>query len=248
MTSFAAPVFCAIDTVDVSRARSLVTAVAGVVAGIKVGLEFFHANGISGIHILREQFTQLSLFLDLKFHDIPTTVAGAVRGVMPLQPFMIDVHASGGRAMMEAAAAACAEEADKAGAQKPLVIAVTVLTSLDSHAMAEVGMAASSVADQVMRLASLAQACGLDGVVCSAHEVRRLRAGCGPGFRLVVPGVRPVWADHHDQRRVLTPIEALAAGADLLVIGRPVTAASDPAAAARRIASEIVKAKARGCA
>ncbi len=220
-------------------------AIAGVVAGIKVGLEFFHANGTMGVHSLRDICISMPLFLDLKFHDIPTTVAGAVRGVMPLQPFMIDVHASGGRAMMEAAAAASAEEADKAGAKRPLVVAVTVLTSLDRDAMAEVGMAASSVTDQVMRLASLAQACGLDGVVCSAHEVRRLRAGCGPGFRLVVPGVRPVWADSNDQRRVLTPTEALAAGADLLVIGRPVTAASDPAAAARRIAREIVEA--RGC-
>ena len=245
MTLFAAPIFCAIDTVDVSRAKSIVTAVAGVVAGIKVGLEFFHANGMSGVRAVQDACMSLPLFLDLKFHDIPTTVAGAVRGVMPLQPFMIDVHASGGRAMMEAAAAACAEEADKAGTQKPLVIAVTVLTSLDTSSMAEVGLAASSIADQVMRLANLAQACGLDGVVCSAHEVRRLRAGCGPGFRLVVPGVRPVWADHHDQKRVLTPTEALAAGADLLVIGRPVTAASDPAAAARRIAREIIEAQ--GC-
>ncbi len=229
--------------VDVSRARGIVTAVAEVVAGIKVGLEFFHANGAKGVHAVREAGGTLPMFLDLKFHDIPTTVAGAVRGVMPLQPFMIDVHASGGRAMMEAAAAACAEEAEKAGVKRPLVVAVTVLTSLDSSSMAEVGVAAASVADQVMRLASLAQACGLDGVVCSAHEVRRLRAGCGPGFRLVVPGVRPVWADNHEQKRVLTPTEALAAGADLLVIGRPMTAAPDPAAAARRITREIVEAQ-----
>lgn len=240
MTLYSAPVFCALDTVDVSRAKGIVAAVAGVVAGIKLGLEFFHANGAPGVRAVRESGSALPLFLDLKFHDIPSTVAGAVRGVMPLQPFMIDVHASGGRAMMEAAAAVCAEEADKAGVLRPLLVAVTVLTSLDDIATAEIGITAP-VADQVVRLANLAQMCGLDGVVCSAREVERLRACCGSGFRLVVPGVRPAWADSNDQRRVLTPAEALTAGADILVIGRPITTAPDPAVAAQRIACEIAE-------
>lgn len=236
------PVFCAIDTVDISRARVLATTVTGSVAGFKIGLEFFHAHGAGGIQMVRQAGEALPVFLDLKFHDIPSTVAGAVRGVMPLRPFMLTVHASGGRAMLRAAAMACAEESAKAGLPRPFLVAVTVLTSLDDTALAETGVAVAA-ADQVVRLAELAQACGLDGVVCSAHEVNRLRACCGAGFRLVVPGVRPVWAAaRDDQKRILTPAEALAAGADILVIGRPITAALDPADAAQRIASEIAEA------
>ncbi|KAF0113773.1 MAG: orotidine-5'-phosphate decarboxylase [Rhodospirillaceae bacterium] len=235
------PVFCAIDTVDLSRACVLAAAVTGVVAGLKIGLEFFHAHGAGGVQTVRQAGDALPVFLDLKFHDIPTTVAGAVRGVMPLRPFMLTVHASGGQAMLRVAAAACAEEATKAGLPRPLLVAVTVLTSLDDAVLAETGVT-STAADQVVRLADLAQACGLDGVVCSAHEVKRLRAYCGSDFRLVVPGVRPTWAASDDQKRILTPAEALAAGADILVIGRPITTALDPAAAARRIAREIAEA------
>jgi orotidine-5'-phosphate decarboxylase len=178
------------------------------------------------------------LFLDLKFHDIPNTVAAAVRAAVPLQPFMLNVHAAGGTAMMRAAAEAAASESAKLGLARPLVLAVTVLTSLDAKDLGAVGIPASP-GDQVTRLASLAQSCGLDGVVCSAEEVAALRKLCGADFRLVVPGIRPKGAVAGDQKRVMGPAEAIAAGADDLVIGRPITESSDPAQAVAAIVAEM---------
>jgi orotidine-5'-phosphate decarboxylase len=174
------------------------------------------------------------MFLDLKYHDIPSTVAGAVRAALPLEPFMLDVHALGGAAMMRAAADVAAE----AGVKRPMVLAVTVLTSLVTADLASVGVF-GTVRDQVVRLAVLAKDCGLDGVVCSAEEVVALRGACGSGFKLVVPGIRPSWAAAGDQKRIVTPADAVALGADFLVIGRPITTAADPAEAARRIGEEI---------
>ncbi len=176
----------------------------------------------------------LPVFLDLKFHDIPNTVADAVRAALSLAPVMLTVHASGGAAMMRAAA----DAAEEAGANRPLVLGVTVLTSLGAEDLAATGLA-GPVPDQVMRLARLAQASGLDGVVCSAREVAALRAECGAAFTLVVPGIRPAGAAAGDQKRTATPAEAVAAGADYLVIGRPVTGADDAAQAARAIIDEI---------
>jgi orotidine-5'-phosphate decarboxylase len=176
----------------------------------------------------------LPVFLDLKFHDIPNTVADAVRAALALAPVMLTVHASGGAAMMRAAA----DAAEEAGANRPLVLGVTVLTSLGADDLAATGLA-GPVPDQVMRLARLAQASGLDGVVCSAREVAALRAECGAAFKLVVPGIRPAGAAAGDQKRTATPAEAIAAGADYLVVGRPVTGADDPAQAARAIIDEI---------
>jgi orotidine-5'-phosphate decarboxylase len=217
------PVFVALDTVDRIRARTLADAVRPHVGGLKLGLEFFCANGPDAV---REVAGATPLFLDLKLHDIPNTVAGAVRAVMPLRPAFLTVHAGGGPAMLRAAVETAA------GAVK--LLGVTVLTSLDGADLDRVGQQ-GPVLDQARRLALLAREAGLAGVVCSPHEIAALRAELGPGFLLAVPGIRPAGAGIGDQKRVMTPREALAAGADHLVIGRPITAAADPAAAARRI-------------
>ncbi len=225
-------VFVALDTPHMDGALALAGSLAGLVGGIKLGKAFFTANGPQGVE--RIAATGLPVFLDLKFHDIPNTVADAVRAALALAPVMLTVHASGGAAMMRAAADAAGE----AGTNRPLVLGVTVLTSLGTDDLAATGRT-GPVPDQVMRLARLAQASGLDGVVCSAREAAALRAECGTKFTLVVPGIRPAGAAAGDQKRTATPAEAIAAGADYLVIGRPVTGAGDPAQAARAIIDEI---------
>lgn len=227
------PVFAALDTPDADKAAALAQAVKGAAGGVKLGKEFFTANGPEGVKRVAAR-SGLPLFLDLKFHDIPNTVAGAVRAALSMRPFMINVHASGGPAMMRAAAGAAAE----AGADRPLVLAVTVLTSLDGADLEAVGQGAGARA-QAVRLARLAKDAGLGGAVCSAHEISALREACGADFTLAVPGVRPAQTAAGDQKRVMTPRDALSAGADYLVIGRPITAAEDPGGAARRIAAEI---------
>jgi orotidine-5'-phosphate decarboxylase len=224
--------FVALDTTDADAAIRLAKSLKGVAGGVKLGKEFFTAHGPSGAaHVAAEG---LPLFLDLKFHDIPNTVAGAIKAALALKPFMLNVHASGGAAMMRAAAQAASEP----GVVRPLVIAVTVLTSLDDDDLRAVGMR-PPVVEQTVRLAKLAQASGLDGVVCSAKEAMAIRGACGRAFRLVVPGIRPAWADAADQKRIVTPREAIALGADYLVVGRPITEARDPVAAAKRIVAEI---------
>lgn len=228
-------VFVALDTQDLGRAAGLARALAGIVGGVKLGKEFFTAQGPDGV---RAVAGGERLFLDLKFHDIPNTVAGAVRAAVHLRPAFLNVHAAGGRAMMQAAAEAAREAAEDAETPRPLVLGVTVLTSLDDDDLAAVGQLGPA-GEQVIRLARLAQASGLDGVVCSAREIAALRQACGPDFRLMVPGIRPAWAAQGDQKRVATPARAVAAGADYLVIGRPITGADDPAAAARRIVDEL---------
>ena len=202
---------------------------------MKLGLEFFGANGPEGVRQIAA--SGLPVFLDLKFHDIPNTVAGAVRAVLPLSPAILTIHASGGAAMMRAAAEAAAE----AGNNRPRVVAVTVLTSLDDDDLDAVGQTPPA-GDQVQRLAALARSCGLVGIVCSPMETSALRAACGPDFTLVVPGIRPasyLRGATDDQQRTATPGRAVEAGADRLVIGRPITGADDPVAAAESIASEI---------
>ena len=230
---FANPIFVALDTPDLARALAIAKAVKPHVGGLKVGLEFISALGPDAVRRIVE--VGLPVFADTKFHDIPNTVAGAARAVALLGVRMFNVHAAGGEVMMRAAAEAIADVHPR-----PLLIAVTVLTSLDDAALASVGQRGPSVA-QVERLAALAQASGLDGVVCSAHEIAPVRKVCGPDFLTVVPGIRPAGSAVEDQRRVMTPEEALAAGADILVIGRPITAAQDPAKAAQSIAQELVK-------
>jgi orotidine-5'-phosphate decarboxylase len=229
-------IYCAIDTTDVAAARSLVDRLAGLVGGIKLGLEFFTANGPAGIRAAASG--GLPLFLDLKLHDIPNTVAGAVRAMAALSPTMTTVHAAGGAEMIKAARDAAGDAAGRLGLAPPAILAVTVLTSLGQADLDGLGIAADLL-DQVKRLAGIAQRAGADGVVCSPREVAALRAQCGVDFRLVVPGIRPAWAAANDQKRVLGPAQAIAEGADILVIGRPITAADDPPAAARRIADEL---------
>lgn len=238
MTATPAPherIFVGLDTTDVEKAQRLAKLLAGAVGGVKVGKEFFTSQGPDGV---RAAVGGAPLFLDLKFHDIPNTVAGAVRAAVHLRPKILNVHASGGRAMMEAAAEAARETAEDLGVERPQVIGVTVLTSLDAGDLEAVGQKGPPEA-QVERLALLAQESGLDGVVCSPREIARLRQACGPDFLLVVPGIRPSWAAAGDQKRIMTPREAVAAGADILVIGRPITGAEDPLAAARRIGAEL---------
>ena len=225
------PVYVALDTTDLDYALQLAQRVRPHVGGLKLGLEFFTAHGAEGVRA----FTGMGLpvFLDLKFHDIPNTVAGACRAAAGLGVSIANVHAQGGAAMMRAAL-----DAVKTVNPATRLIAVTMLTSLSDEDLPGLGLAPPA-GDQVLRLAGLARQCGLDGVVCSAHEIGRLRRELGPDFLLVVPGIRPAGAALGDQRRVMGPKEALDAGADVLVIGRPVTAARDPALAARDIAESL---------
>ena len=225
-------IFVALDTTDVGRAVELAHGLKGAVGGVKLGKEFFTAHGPDGVHRVIE--CGMPLFLDLKYHDIPNTVAGAIRAALPLNPFIVNVHAGGGRRMMEAAAKA----ADEATGKRPSVIGVTVLTSMTRVDMAEVGIDEEPL-EHVLRLGRLAKSSGLDGVVCSAKEVVALRGSVGPDFMLVVPGIRPAWASADDQRRVVTPKDAVDLGADYLVIGRPITGHKDPTEAARLIAEEL---------
>lgn len=224
--------YVAIDTPEVDRAAALAHQLRDSVGGIKLGKEFFTAAGPEGVRRVCGA-AGLPLFLDLKFHDIPNTVAGAVRAALRLRPAILNVHAGGGREMM-AAARAAADEAEVS----PMLIAVTVLTSLSDADIAETGVDGGAAA-QVLRLARLAEAAGLDGVVCSPREIAEIRAALGPGFKLVVPGIRPDWAAKGDQKRVTTPKQALDLGADVLVVGRPITGSDDPAEAAARIVAEM---------
>lgn len=221
------PVFVGIDTGDLNRAEALARAVAPHVGGLKLGLEFFMANGPAGVRQMAA--LGLPIFLDVKLYDIPNTVAGAMRSLSALDLAIINVHASGGSAMMRAAREACAPATK--------VIGVTVLTSMDASDLADAGVAATPDA-QVARLAALTRKAGLDGVVCSGAEVAQLKAAWADGL-FVVPGIRPEGSAVGDQKRVMTPAEAQQAGASILVIGRPITAASNPAAAAEAIAASL---------
>jgi len=224
-------IIVALDFADASSALALVGRLDSSLCRLKVGKELFTAAGPDLVRALVAR--GFEVFLDLKFHDIPNTVAAACRAAAGLGVWMMNVHASGGRRMMTAAREALA------GLEKrPLLIAVTVLTSMSAEDLGEVGVS-DAPADQVLRLARLTQDCRLDGVVCSAQEATLLRADLGAAFRLVTPGIRPAGTEAGDQRRVMTPVEALRAGATDLVIGRPITAAADPLAALQQIQSEI---------
>lgn len=228
-------IIVALDFPDAASALALVSRLDPALCRLKVGKELFT---VAGPELVRELVAHgFEVFLDLKFHDIPNTVAAACRAAAGLGVWMLNVHAAGGRRMMEAASEALAELP-----HPPLLIAVTVLTSMSPEDMNEVGVPGTP-ADQVMRLARLAQDCHLDGVVCSAQEAALLRASLGSDFRLVTPGIRPAGSDTADQRRVMTPVEALRAGATDLVIGRPITGAVDPLAALQQIRSDIQNAR-----
>jgi orotidine-5'-phosphate decarboxylase len=227
------PVFVALDTPSLDRARDLARLLKPYVGGVKLGLEFYGANGPEGVRAVVS--TGIPVFLDLKLHDIPNTVAGAMKALAPLGAAILNVHASGGAVMMRAAA-----DAVRASERRAKLIAVTVLTSLEDRDLIEVGLSGTALA-QATRLAALAKASGLDGVVCSPHEIAAVRAACGSDFLIVTPGVRPAGGDLGDQKRVMTPLQAVQTGADILVIGRPITAALDPVQAAKSIAADLAR-------
>lgn len=229
-----------LDVAGLEEARAVLRALRGAAGWVKVGLELFVAAGPPAVALAA---SEARVFLDLKLHDIPNTVAGAVTAAVGLGASLLTVHAGGGRAMLEAARDAAGEAAAKLGRERPRVVGVTVLTSLADSDLAAAGVA-GAVGDQVARLVDLAQAAGLDGVVASPREAAAIRRRAGPGFFLVTPGIRGDGAAKDDQARIATPAAAVAAGADLLVVARPILRAPDPGAAARAVVAEIAAASA----
>ena len=225
------PIFCAIDRPDPEGAAALAHALKGAVGGIKLGLELFTARGPAGVRAVAVA-CGLPIFLDLKLHDIPNTVAGALRSLEELGVEYVTVHAAGGAAMLRAAAAL---------PRRPKLLAVTVLTSLDAADLRAIGVPAVPL-DQALRLGQLARDCGIEGVVCSPLEIAAMRAGVGPEAVIAAPGIRASGSAPDDQKRTTSPAEALTAGADILVVGRPITAAADPARAARTLWSSLSQA------
>ena len=221
------PIYLALDVPQLNDGIDLVNKVKGHVGGIKLGLEFFCAHGAHGVHMIGQ--LGLPIFLDLKLHDIPNTVASAMQAIHVLEPAIVTVHAGGGRAMMEDAKAAAGENTR--------VVAVTMLTSMDERDLARTGIEGSAH-DQVMRLAQLANDAGLDGIVCSGQEVKAVHDQWRDGY-FVVPGLRPAGSAVGDQKRVVTPRQARDHGASVLVIGRPISRADDPARAARDIEATL---------
>ena len=224
------PILVAIDTVDLEKARGLARSVAPHVGGIKLGLEFFVANGAQGVNYVAGD---MPVFLDLKFHDIPNTVAGAIRATAGINCFMMTVHACGGGDMMRAA-----KEAALSLPNSPKIVGVTVLTSMDQADLGRVGVD-KPVEQQVLDLADLAKDNGLDGIVCSPREISALRARIGSDFTLVTPGIRPSGSAKGDQKRIMTPKDAVDEGSNYLVIGRPIAQNAEPAQAAADIFASI---------
>jgi orotidine-5'-phosphate decarboxylase len=229
----------ALDLPSAAAAARLAESLREQVGAFKVGSELFTAEGPVLVRYLVAN--EIKVFLDLKFHDIPNTVRAATREAVQMGVSMLNVHASGGRAMMAAAAESARETAGAMGIPRPLVLGVTVLTSLTGEDLQEIGMTGRPE-DAVPRLARLAQVAGLDGVVASPREIAAIRRACGPGFVIVTPGIRLAAAEANDQARIATPGAAVQAGADYIVVGRPITAASDPVAAAAAIVAEMDKA------
>lgn len=229
-------ILCALDTTCVDQASTLAGTLSPYVGGIKLGLEFFGANGPQGFLVVSK--SNENIFLDLKLHDIPNTVAKTIHSLMPLRPKIMTVHTAGGPAMMKAASKAATEAAKEVGCDRPLIVGVTILTSLDNEDIEAIGFQ-NKVSMQVVKLARLAKENGLDGVVCSPLEIKLIKESCGEDFKLVVPGIRPSGSEKGDQKRVMTPKEAVSLGADYLVIGRPITKSENPAQSAQIIAEEI---------
>ena len=229
-------IIAALDVDDLILAEKLVEQLKDIIKIFKVGSQLFTAAGPESIKMVTDKGGQV--FLDLKFHDIPNTVAQAAQAATEQKVFMFNVHASGGSEMMRSAVRASHQKALQTGEQRPIILGVTVLTSSDEKELKELGIN-RTVKDQVVYLTELARESRLDGVVCSAQEIELIRPTAGQGFVIVTPGIRPAWSETNDQKRIMTPAQAFEKGADYIVVGRPITAASDPAAAARRIIDEL---------
>ncbi|MGH1397986.1 MAG: orotidine-5'-phosphate decarboxylase [Alphaproteobacteria bacterium] len=225
-------IFVALDTSDLTQAKHWATEIAPITGALKLGMEFVNAFGPQGIEAIQNAAPNADLFIDLKFHDIPNTVAGAVRTICTnFAPAYLNVHAAGGTDMMRAAKDACGNTTK--------LLAVTILTSLDHAAIKAVGYEGETIADTVKRLALLTQDAGLDGVVCSSKEIELVRQTCGSNFETMVPGIRPTGSNTNDQTRIMTPKEAITTGATNIVIGRPITQADNPAQTAQNILDSI---------
>jgi orotidine-5'-phosphate decarboxylase len=231
-------IILALDVSSEQEAVELVSELKDCVGAFKIGLELFTSLGPGIIEAVKKAGGE-KIFFDGKFHDIPNTVAGAARAATRMGVWMMNVHASGGSAMMSAARSAAAEEADKLGVEPPIIIAVTVLTSINSETLQHELSVPILLQNQVSHLAQLAQNAGLDGVVASPHEIAAVKDACGPEFMVVTPGVRPAWAAVNDQKRIMTPSDAVAGGADYIVIGRAITAAENRRLAAETIIAEL---------
>ncbi|MCF0157079.1 MAG: orotidine-5'-phosphate decarboxylase [Veillonella sp.] len=226
----------ALDVSTMDAMKSIVSSLGDSVSFYKVGMELFYAEGDQTVRYLQDQGKHV--FLDLKLHDIPNTVAHGVSSLTRLGANLITIHGQGGPIMMKAAAQAARESAEQLGIERPKLLAITVLTSFDDEAWTSIG-GQLPISDQVIRLAKLAKESGMDGVICSALEAKMIREACGPNFLIVTPGIRPSFAATNDQKRIATPASALADGASRLVIGRPITQAANPQEAVRLIIEEM---------
>ena len=228
-------IIIALDTIKISEALKLTKLIPDVGA-FKLGLEYFCANGPKGISKISE--TGIKIFLDLKFHDIPNTVAGAIKASLHMEPFMMTVHLSGGYNMLNRTMEEVKEYCSKKSLKKPLILGVSVLTSIDNSDLSSLGIS-GEVEDQVIRLAKLAENAQLDGLVCSAKELKAVKKETGKNLVLVTPGIRPTGGEVNDQKRIVTPAQAINDGANYLVIGRPITGAKDPKKALHNISLEM---------
>ena len=226
------PIFCAIDTSNIETATNLVSQIKPHIGGIKLGLEFFTSCGISGCHTMKE--FDLPMFIDLKLHDIPNTVASALRGIFSLEPEYTTLHISGGSEMLKSSVSLKNELRSKTN-----LLGVTILTSFDDNTIEELGFG-SSVKHSIEQLTSIAHESGLDGIVCSPHEVKYIKETYKNKLKLIVPGIRSGNNVNNDQKRTLSAKEAISAGADIIVVGRPITKAKDPAESAQKLLQEIM--------
>ncbi len=230
----------ALDVSNRREAFKLVRQLQDQVGAYKIGMQLYNSEGPDMVEYI--QLYGGKVFVDLKFHDIPNTVAQTSRVMARRQAFMFTMHAGGGSKMLKAAVQSCAEEADQLGYERPLALGVTVLTSISQADFEQELGGHDGIQEHVARLAKMGEQAGLDGVVCSPHEIKTVRETCGPGFLIVSPGVRPAWAGHDDQSRIMTPKEAILQGASYLVVGRPITKAENPEDAARLIVTEMAEA------
>lgn len=230
-------IIVALDVPTFDKARQLMDQLGTSARSLKVGSQLFTSVGPDIVREVKKR--DKKLFLDLKFHDIPNTVARASEVAVELGVDMFNIHVSGGLAMMRAAAEAAKSKASQLGMEKPIILGVTILTSIDAPTLREVFNSDASLQEQIVHMARLAQRAGLDGVVASPQEIEPIRSACGDDFVIVTPGVRPEWASLDDQKRTMTPAEALTAGADYVVIGRPIRQSPEPANALERIIQEV---------